>query len=272
MFIPLLVPVFVNLVFSVLSCFKGYIFFFDAQNFYHRGKLFFITPVICFTFLLFTLAFIIVKQKKIEEKFLIPVIAFALLPLIGGILQIMFYGVSLIWVSMTISILIVFMNLQSNQLYIDYLTGLYNRRYLDYYLQERLKTAKRGNLLAAAMIDLNSFKKINDLWGHSVGDRALMEAGKILTMSVRKNDLVCRYGGDEFVVIFEIKDEIQLSASISKIRENAKRFNEKKTVPFKISFSMGYDLYDCWSETPVQRFLEHIDGLMYADKKGNKRD
>jgi diguanylate cyclase (GGDEF)-like protein len=265
--IPLLIPVFVTTVVTVSSWSKGYVFFIDQNNVYHRGKLFIMLALICFAYFVYTTIFIIIKQKQIERKYFIPILFFAVPPFIGGILQSLFYGISLVWVCMAISVQIVFINIQNSQLHTDYLTGLYNRRQLDYYLQEQVRNSSKNSLLAGIMIDLNSFKEINDLWGHSTGDKALVDAGNILTSSFRKNDLICRYGGDEFVVIMEIKEKSDMIKAVERIRTSARQFDETKIAPYKISFSMGYDIYDLNSDMTVQQFLRHIDSLMYEDKK-----
>ncbi len=265
--IPLSIPLIINTILSIISGFNGCMFYFDSNNRYHRGYLFFVLAVICYSYLLYSLIFIIRKQKQIEEKFLMPILAYIFPPVIGGILQALFYGLSLVWVCTTISILILYLNIQNNQLYIDHLTGLYNRRHLDYFLQERIKSCKDNKLLAAIMIDVNSFKNINDIWGHSAGDEALIETGKILKTSLGRNDLVCRYGGDEFVVILEIKEESEITSMVNVIKDTVRQFNEENQVPYEISLSMGYDTYDHNIKMTLQEFLNHIDLLMYQDKK-----
>ena len=84
----------------------------------------------------------------------------------------------------------------------DYLTGLYNRRYLHETGSSLYANARRGNLhLTAGMLDLDHFKRINDTYGHQAGDLALQHVACILRQSVRSSDLVARYGGEEFCVL-----------------------------------------------------------------------
>lgn len=270
LFVPLCLPLAVNLVFSAVSGFNGCMFFFDAGDVYHRGPFFGLMAASCYAYLAYTLVFIIVKQKQIEQKFFVPVLVFVFPPVVGGILQTMFYGVSLVWVCMAVSVLVVFISTQNSQLYIDYLTGLYNRRHLDYYLEERIKSQKNGVILGAIMIDLNFFKSINDKWGHSAGDDALVATGRILRKSLSKKDLVYRYGGDEFVVIAEIRSVAELGAAAAAIKSGVEQFNRKSPAPYNISLSMGYDVYDFGSELSPPQFLKHIDDLMYENKKSLK--
>jgi len=265
--IPLIIPACINALIAVLSCFKGYYFYIDENNFYHRGKLFIFYAALCFFYLVYSQIFIIVKHKQITRKYFVPLVIFAVPPLAAGALQTISYGISLVWIGMTVSVLIISLNIQNDQIYTDHLTGLSNRGYLDKYLQECTRRSNRGNLLAGIMIDLDYFKKINDTWGHSVGDQALVYAGEILEMSFTKDDLICRYGGDEFIVIFEIEKESDLIEAVDRMKMNVKKFGEQNPTPYKINFSIGYDIYDLNSETNVQQFIRHLDSLMYEDKK-----
>ena len=84
----------------------------------------------------------------------------------------------------------------------DPLTGLYNRRYLEENLGRELHRARRGNSpLCVVMLDLDNFKPFNDTFGHDAGDSLLRELGQMLREKLRKSDISCRYGGDEFVLV-----------------------------------------------------------------------
>ncbi|MBE0411846.1 MAG: GGDEF domain-containing protein, partial [Anaerolineales bacterium] len=82
------------------------------------------------------------------------------------------------------------------------LTGLYNRRFMEEILERELSRAQRQNTsLCVAMLDIKNFKCINDTFGHAAGDALLAELGRILLENMRKSDIACCYGGDEFVLI-----------------------------------------------------------------------
>ena len=124
--IPMLIPVCINAVLAFLSIFHNFVFYIDNKNIYHRGSLFFVTAAICYFYLVLTLILIIINHKKIDGNYFLPILVFAFPPIIGGIVQILLYGISLVWICMTISVLIIFINVQNNLLYIDHLTGLFN--------------------------------------------------------------------------------------------------------------------------------------------------
>ena len=84
----------------------------------------------------------------------------------------------------------------------DPLTGLFNRRYLDESLSRELHHARRRNSpLCVTMLDLDHFKRFNDTFGHDAGDSLLRELGQVLREKLRKSDILCRYGGEEFVLV-----------------------------------------------------------------------
>ncbi len=84
----------------------------------------------------------------------------------------------------------------------DPLTGLHNRRYLEQTMKRDISRARRsGETLVVAAIDVDSFKSVNDVHGHAVGDRVLLQLADVLLSQVRSSDLVCRVGGEEFVVV-----------------------------------------------------------------------
>lgn len=270
--LPMIIPLLINLLFALLSAFYGFLFVIDQNNVYHRGSLFYLMTIICYFYLFYALIFIISKRKFIDHKAYIPLLLFALPPFIAGIIQALFYGVSIVWDCMAISMFIIFTNIQNSQLYTDSLTGLYNRRQFDNYMQECFRNCDEGLELGIIMTDLDSFKNINDSWGHVAGDAALVEAGKILKDSFRKKDIICRYGGDEFVVVLKVSGMVELSNMVERLKTSINNFNKRKMLPYSINFSIGFDIFDCKSNLTIQQFISHIDNLMYKDKSQNKSD
>jgi diguanylate cyclase (GGDEF)-like protein len=85
----------------------------------------------------------------------------------------------------------------------DPMTGLYNRRYLEETLERELCRARRsGTLVGVAMLDIDHFKELNDTFGHAAGDSVLCAVAAYLKQQVRGSDIVCRYGGEEFTIVF----------------------------------------------------------------------
>jgi diguanylate cyclase (GGDEF) domain len=202
--------------------------------------------------------------QKIKNEDFMPLVFFSFPPIFGAIIQDLFYGVSLIWICATLSILIIFVNNQNKNLYKDYLTNLYNRRQLDNYLLSKYPLRKEK--LAGLMIDINSFKAINDKYGHSSGDEALKQTAEILRKTFDNNDFIARYGGDEFVVFMDISRKEELESAVRKLQKNVEEFNERHVFPYKISLSIGCEFSD---ETNISGFMERLDDLMYSDKQNS---
>jgi diguanylate cyclase (GGDEF)-like protein len=101
----------------------------------------------------------------------------------------------------------------------DPLTGLYNRRYLQEMLDREIRRAIRSEqALGILMLDLDHFKKFNDTFGHEAGDAVLRETASFLVRSIRAEDFVCRYGGEEFVVVLPTADLHAAEARAQRIR------------------------------------------------------
>jgi len=102
----------------------------------------------------------------------------------------------------------------------DHLTGLFNRRYMEETLdRELLRAARKEFSLGILMIDVDDFKHFNDNFGHAAGDAVLRELGNLLLGHFRGEDIACRYGGDEFIIVL-------LDASLEKTSERAERLCE----------------------------------------------
>lgn len=84
----------------------------------------------------------------------------------------------------------------------DSLTGLFNRRYMEETLRREINRASRKNYtLGIMMLDIDQFKSINDTFGHTAGDVVLRDFSKMISRNIREEDIACRYGGDEFIIV-----------------------------------------------------------------------
>lgn len=261
----LLIPVMVNAILALLSIRGDYLFYIDENSVYHRGAYFLFLPAINLFYFANTSLYIICHRKRIHRPYIRTALLFALFPIVGAIVQILYYGVSIIWICMTISILMVFINIQNEQINLDYLTGLFNRRQLDFYLQEAIRNQKEK--LAGIMLDLDSFKHINDQYGHYIGDEALKFTSDILKKTFVNQGFISRFGGDEFVILLNIKQASDLEEAIEKLRINFMNFNNEHSLPYAINFSIGAAIYEEDTHRNGQEFLNYIDTLMYEDKQ-----
>ncbi|TET44367.1 tetratricopeptide repeat protein, partial [candidate division TA06 bacterium] len=131
--------------------------------------------------------------------------------------------------------------------YVDDLTGLHNRRYFrEKLLEEKRRADKKGSSFALAMIDLDNFKPINDFYGHLTGDQVLSQVAALLEKTIRPSDILCRYAGDEFVMIFpEIREDDVIRVA-ERIKENLAQasWTDEKGEPIQpVTCSLGYTFY-----------------------------
>ena len=138
----------------------------------------------------------------------------------------------------------------------DPLTGLWNRRKLDVFIQEKIV---QGTLI---YIDVDNFKNINDTWGHAIGDECLIRIAKCLRQVLNKQTGLFRLGGDEFLAVIPEIDEVQLSHSIAQLKSELSIAS--KTAP-AISVSIGVQVLD--SKTDFKQALKIADQNMYIAKK-----
>ncbi|MFA0442085.1 hypothetical protein BCU70_01600 [Vibrio sp. 10N.286.49.C2] len=149
----------------------------------------------------------------------------------------------------------------------DGLTGCYNRRYLHLALEEQHnRYIEDGTQYSVLIIDVDRFKPINDKYGHSIGDRVLVDIVKTINRSTREEDLLCRYGGDEFVLILpggHIQKAYSLASRLAKKIE-ALTFTSSSGKKFSVSCSIGVATHSAREGSIIER----ADKALYVSKKG----
>lgn len=159
--------------------------------------------------------------------------------------------------------------------HIDTLTGLYNYRHFLHALDREMERTRRtGQPISLVMIDLDHFKAINDRWGHEVGNRVLRRTAKVIRQMVRKIDVPCRYGGEEFALILP-GTQLGLAVNVAnRLREAIERsfviLEGEEKVRFTVS--MGADLFLPGQGDTAASFVERADRLLYqAKREGRNR-
>ena len=194
---------------------------------------------------------------------LFPVQVFLLPVAIGVIVQALFLEIAITWTSVAIAIAGVMTALKNEMIFLDRLTGLYNRVYLEFL--EKQVCNKKGVWVSGIMIDMNGFKRINDNYGHAEGDAALVIVADLLRKSFGEYGVVTRYAGDEFVVMLNTIDEQCIQALIKRAKQNFEEENRTNDKPYQLSASMGYAISNLSVET-ISDFMNRIDRQMYQDK------
>ncbi|HPR76917.1 MAG TPA: GGDEF domain-containing protein, partial [Oscillospiraceae bacterium] len=203
----LAIPAFAATVLTVVSLYTPFFFSIDAQNNYTRGNYFFLCFVLTLFYIFgiyFVMLHMVIKDPMTTKRETIRVLyLYPILPVICAVIQWMFYGISVLWIGSVISLLIIYFNLQNTLITTDALTGLSNRRRYETFINNKINSQLKNPILFALMIDIDKFKKINDKFGHAIGDEALKNVATILIKAVNRTDFIARIGGEEFIVIGE---------------------------------------------------------------------
>jgi len=155
----------------------------------------------------------------------------------------------------------------------DYMTKLYNRRYFTSMSIHTLELSKR-NLqdLSIIILDIDKFKNVNDTYGHNVGDEAIISLANKLKSIQRKSDIICRFGGEEFVILLPntSKDDAIL------IAENIRKEVETLTISLdnsqelKFTISLGVSDIDIQNENNIEDGLKRADDALYEAKNNGR--
>ena len=254
-------PVYLNIGFVICNIFfDGFLFSVDSANEYHRGIAAYIGNGLAFLFVAIIVLSFFRNKQMITGRITQVILTLTLLPVIGVLLQMLFYGLSLSIPAYTLAIFISFLLMERNEMLKDPLTLLNSRVQMENRLQYKLKSQEP---FTAIMIDVNDFKNINDIYGHTIGDQVLKDVSKILLSSANFGDFVCRFGGDEFFVILESTNDIGCSY-IKRVEQVMSGYSSNK--PYLTTLSYGLLYVDHSIEYKVKDLVRITDQLMYKDK------
>lgn len=247
------IPAFILLVIDFISIFTGIVFGLDKDYKLVRGPLGFLPYAICALYMIF-LIYLLIKRSNKRAMEIVP-IAFLAVALSSGIIFPFVFGSDFAQIFCTIIaaslfIYYVFTVLQLTKK--DALTGLLNRQ--AYYTE----TARfHKDITAIVSLDMNGLKKINDTYGHSTGDEALITLALCFSRACRGKQSAYRMGGDEFVIVCRKNTEDEVKALVARI--------EKFVSDTNYTCSIGYS-YHASGITKLEEILKESDEKMYANK------
>lgn len=257
----LAIPLIIAMILLIINlCGTDIIFDISKQNKYTRGPINFLLYIIVF---IYYIESIYTVQKARSDSILVeffPIYFFIIPCMIGTMIQGFFFGISTIWLCVAIAFILVYIEIQISISFIDDLSGLYNRKYMNHYLN-KLQNAKNKHVYGF-LLDVNDFKVINDTYGHLSGDRAIIHIGKILQNTIGNGCVAIRMGGDEFVIFANFKTNEEALVLKKRIEQNVRQFNIHSKEPFHLSFSIGIAKYN----GNIDTFLSAMDDSMYEAK------
>lgn len=153
--------------------------------------------------------------------------------------------------------------------YVDGLTGIFNRRYFEMRISEEIERARRyENDLSLVMVDIDHFKRLNDEFGHLLGDEVLRQVSNLFGLNLRKSDIVCRYGGEEFVVLMPQTPVDQAGSATDKLRKTVENWTFPG-VARPVTISAGVAAFPADGDDR-DALVEAADRALYAAKQGGR--
>lgn len=270
----LLLPSIAGLVLTASSPWTRLVFEFNAENHYQRGKLFFVIVILSYLYWILnaviTVYDIVSKKSMREDKLYFTLLFFPIPAILGNVIQLCFYGISVSWVLTTVSLLLLFINLQNNSISKDVLTGLNNRRQTDKQLRwetDNLQSSEKS--LFVMMADVDSFKHINDTYGHVTGDKALISVARTLRTACAGKHFIGRFGGDEFIIIGHFSEMEEIEELINRIKKETGKVYIGNNGAIPLSLSVGYAVFGTDAIVTADAAVSAADLEMYKVKAAN---
>lgn len=263
-------PAIILCIIIITSPFTHAVFYYDNNGAFHRGPLYLAILIMSGIYLIYASIHISIKlrqmyspAKKAQYRVLM---LFLLFPITAGFIDLLIPHIPIMELTALLGIVTVFTSLQNSQIYVDSLTGLYNKQSADEYMKESLHYVSESNPLYFFMLDADNFKMINDKYGHSEGDRALQIIASVLNDYAKAyDDYVARWGGDEFVLIAEIASNDTPDSILEEINSRLKIKVREEGLEYPISLSGGYS--KCVNKkADLERIFNEADYMLYTKK------
>ncbi|MBO4687145.1 MAG: GGDEF domain-containing protein [Clostridiales bacterium] len=258
----------VELTLLTLNLFYPLVFRIDENNVYHRCSYFFVFLLAGALLIVYGYTYYFVSKIKNPSLRYFPVWQFLTPILLAIVVQSLIYGVSLLPVGFALAFTGLVICLQNECIYIDKLTGVYNR----YELEKFNKSASpfKHEEIGVLMLDLNGFKAINDNYSHEEGDCALVAFADILVSVIQSEGIVIRFAGDEFIVILRRFRGKSIETYKERILRAVADYNDVSGKPYHLSVAVGGDIFPY--NVQESDFVAKIDHLMYVDKEAYYKD
>ena len=270
--LPILLSWALMILLLVANLFGSFLFSIDADNVYARQPLGYIFYVhLIGAYVISIILYYRFRRSHGKAQFF-PIWMFITPLFLSIFIQIPFYGISVSYLGCAIGLTGLYMNIQSKMALVDVLTGLYNRAYIEHAMARARRN--RRYIYSGIMLDIDDFKLINDSFGHSVGDDALVDAARILIKAADRNSEVFRYAGDEFIVLVKVpegnpEELIERTLATERlIAGNADAFNTSNRASYRIVFSMGHAMLG--TGITDDEFFRIMDEEMYRNKQKHK--
>ena len=261
------IPVSIHCIIVLINLSNGMLFSITANNTYARGKYTYLVLAINVLYLVGGHVQSLYHQVVQGKKTSFPILLFPYCIVIAAIIQAYIEGIEVVLITFSLTLLITFLHIQNTHASRDFLTSLYNRSVGEECLRYLFLHTGKQKVLGGMLMDIDCFKEVNDQYGHELGDRCLRSFAQLLRKSFSRSWLICRYGGDEFLLLREMSCAKEMDEELLKFKENLEDFNGLRELPFELRVSVGKGVSDEDACRDSATFLKILDERMYLSKK-----
>ena len=270
-----LIPAIIISIMCFASIKTGWFFKIDEKGIYTRGPLWALQNIVAYSYFLFTTIHALIAARRanspLQKRQYYTLALFVVAPFFGALLQLFIGSHPFVAPATVIAMLFIFINIQSNMIHNDSLTGLSNRKSAERYIEEMKSRVDQNNTFYIYIMDIDGFKGINDSLGHIEGDNALRTVANVLQrIADEHRGFVCRYGGDEFLAVIKTQFLEEPEALETICNDRLKKEVEILNLKYNLSLSVGYALCDSPHDN-TQGIIKEADMMMYASKMSKNR-
>lgn len=266
------IPALILVVLVATSYWTGWILYVDYLGVYHRGPYHVLQILLGLGYIVaaggHALWEALKKEHYVRRNDYLALAACSLYPLLGGILQKLFFGLPFLCMGVTVGILNLNFESLRRQIQVDALTGINNRSRMLQHLKDRMMAVGTNHELCLVYLDIRNFRRVNDIFGYEEGEQALITVAEVLKRICRNRSyFLSRYGGDEFMLVCE-GDEVDTGLLCRSIQEEIDRAMAKK--PYQIVMDVGCARYQPGTAS-VQKLIQEARGNCHSPLKSGIR-
>ena len=275
----------VSIVLLVISQFTGMFYTFDDNNKYHRSDGYAVTQIIALIGIALNLSVVIQYRKRLDKPMLYALASYFVLPVIATVITMFHYGLSLQNFATVMSTQIMFaMDMidaskrltRSQKAYAranyaarhDSMTGVCNKTWGMTQINGYIENMGENDKASLCFVDIDDFKAINDRYGHITGDYWIKEIANLLSSTCRDDDIICRFGGDEYLILLKgVADTEALKSRVFQLNEHLKLKSVERGQ--EVHCSVGICMITGEGHS-TQKGIELADAALYEVKRGGK--
>lgn len=268
-----LIPFVMSIILLIVSLWTGIIFTVTPDNHVVTGPAYVALSICSFLYFIVIVRVSIMKALKTRTSFArrdaLSLTASVVFLVLWVFLDKYFDKITIIPIAIFAIIMFLFISLLQSNVYTDALTQMNNRRKMEEYLSSQIENISDSFPLYLFVVDINSFKQINDNYGHAEGDAVLMLFSSVIKEAVLAHSgFVARYGGDEFVLSWrpQKEEENDPEQLLKEIQDKISEMCKKENKPYEITFSCGFARCDD-PQKAFSAYLKEADEMMYKNKR-----